>query len=253
MAFAEPVVKKYYTSQETARVDFNRIPQHIAIIMDGNRRWAEQHASSILDGHTRGADILIDILKAGKELGVQVMTLYVFSTENWNRPQEEVLALMWLYETYIRKQIPEMLEEGMRFDTIGDSAGLPIAVQEAISEAKQATRACACMKVVFAMNYGARDEICRAFQKMAKDMETDTLKREAITEKAIASYLDTALYPDPDLLIRTSGEQRISNFLLWQLSYAEVYMTPTLWPAFTPAHLLEAVVEFQSRERRQGR
>jgi undecaprenyl diphosphate synthase len=246
-------VKKYYSHAQLSELDLEQVPRHVAIIMDGNRRWAQRSAKNYLQGHTKGADILIDILKAGKELGIKVMTLYVFSTENWNRPKAEVAALMWLYESYIRKQIPEMVEQRIRFDTIGDIARLPSAVQEAIAEAKQMTSHCECMEVVFAMNYGSRDEIRRAIQKMAKDIQAGLLTEETISEKTITSYLDTASYPDPDLLIRTSGEHRISNFLLWQLSYAEVYVTPTLWPDFAPSHLLQALIEFQNRERRIGR
>lgn len=245
--------KKYFSASQLSKVHLNKIPKHVAIIMDGNRRWAMRNALSLLMGHNTGADILIDILKAAKELGIKVITLYVFSTENWNRSKEEVMGLMWLYETHILKQIPEMVQQGMRFDTIGDISQLPVKVQNAISQAKKATSECESIEVIFAMNYGARDEMRRAFLRLESDMRKGILTSKDITEKTITSYLDTARYPDPELLIRTGGEHRISNFLLWQISYTEVYVTETMWPDFTPSHLLQAIMEFQKRERRKGK
>lgn len=240
---------KYYTDEQLKSLVPYQIPKHIAMILDGNRRWAKQKkAPKVTEGHRVGADVLLDILKAGKELGVKVMTLYVFSTENWMREPIEVMGLMWLFETYIRKQIPEMLEHQIRFRTIGDVSKFPEAVQEAIAEAKQATSNCNGMEVVFAMNYGARDEIKRAVQKIV----ASKVAPDEITEALIASHLDTAEYPDPDLLIRTGGEDRVSNFLLWQLSYTELYTSQTLWPDFLPQDLLDAVLEYQQRERRVG-
>lgn len=243
---------KYYRPEEIAQLDPARIPEHIAIIMDGNRRWARQEEQNVTEGHRSGADILLDILKAAKELGVRVVTLFVFSTENWMRSREEVMGLMWLFETYIRKQIPEMVQQRIRFATIGDLSKFPEQVLEAIHDAKAATKECEAMEVVFAMNYGARDEMRRAVAKMIEEAAEGKLNKEEITENKIASYLDTARYPDPELLIRTGGEKRVSNFLLWQLSYAELYITDTLWPGFTPKHLFDAIVEFQKRQRRLG-
>ena len=240
---------KYFTPEQLECIDPNLVPHHIAMILDGNRRWAKQKkAVKTTEGHRAGADVLIDVLKSAKELGVKVLTLYVFSTENWMREEGEVNGLMWLFETYIRKQIPEMLENQIRFRTIGDIAKFPEGVKDAISDAKIATENCQQMDVIFAMNYGARDEIKRAVQKMIID-KVDSCE---VSETLIASYLDTAGFPDPDLLIRTGGEDRISNFLLWQLSYAELYTSTTLWPDFSASDLLEAVMDYQNRERRLG-
>lgn len=243
---------RYFSAQDCALIDFSRIPHHVAFIMDGNRRWAKKGSMETPKGHRQGAEGLIDIIKASKELGIRVMTLYVFSTENWNRSQEEVLALMWLFESYIRNLIPTMIENGMRFDTIGNLSEMPEGVNNAVREAKEATENCEDIEVVFAMNYGARDELCRAFKKMIHDHSLNKLSITDITEQTVASYLDTKNYPDPDLVVRTGGEQRISNFLLWQASYSELYVTDVLWPDFSPQHLLETVKEFQRRDRRLG-
>lgn len=240
---------KYFTEDQLQSIDLNMVPQHIAMILDGNRRWAKKKkAVKATEGHRAGADVLLDVLKSAKELGVKFLTLYVFSTENWMREQGEVNGLMWLFETYIRKQIPEMLENQIRFRTIGDTDKFPEGVKDAIHDAKVATENCQQMEVIFAMNYGARDEIKRAVQKMIVDKVQET----EVSETLIASYLDTAGFPDPDLLIRTGGEDRISNFLLWQLSYAELYTSTTLWPDFSASDLLEAVLDYQNRERRLG-
>lgn len=238
----------YFQPLELYQLKRLPIPHHVAFINDGNRRWAKRSSFKISEGHKHGADSLVDIVKSGKELGIKTMTFYGFSTENWNRPSEEVSALMFLFETYIRNLIPTMLENEMHFDTIGDLSRMPKGVNEAISEAKAATKELSSVEVIFAMNYGARDEICRAVKKMVND----GVLSEEITEEKMASYLDTKGYSDPDLLIRTGGEQRISNFLLWQLSYAEIYVTEVLWPDFSPKHLLEAVRDFQVRSRRYG-
>lgn len=246
---ASLIKNEYFTLEQLEECKLARVPEHIAMILDGNRRWAKKKETpQVTEGHRVGADILLEVLKAGKELGIKVMTLFVFSTENWNRERGEVIGLMWLFETYIRKQIPEMLKHRIRFKTIGDIDKFPDPVKAAINDAKQATINCQEMEVVFAMNYGARDEIKRAFRKMVRDQ----ISADEITEECIASYLDTAEYPDPELLIRTGGEERISNFLLWQLSYAELYTTTKLWPDFTSDDLLEAVLEYQKRERRLG-
>lgn len=239
---------KYYTHDQITELNPNRIPQHIAIIMDGNRRWAKKKSYQVSEGHKRGADTSMEILRAAKELGVKWMTLFVFSTENWSRDPDEVAGILWLLESYIRAKIPEMVQQRIRFQTIGDISRFPESIRSTISDAKLATASCESLELIFAMNYGARDEMKRAIQKMIQDQ----LKENQITEKTIASYLDTAPFPDPDLLIRTSGEMRISNFLLWQMSYAEIYVTETFWPDFTPDMLYEAILEFQNRERRSG-
>lgn len=246
---ATALKNEYFTLEQLQECNQAPVPEHIAMILDGNRRWArKKETPQVTEGHRAGADILLEILKAAKELGIKIMTLYVFSTENWNRERGEVMGLMWLFETYIRKQIPEMLKNKIRFKTIGAIEKFPEPVKAVIAEAKAVTLHCEEMEVVFAMNYGARDEIKRAVRRMIQDR----LIPDEITEECIASYLDTAEYPDPELLIRTGGEERISNFLLWQLSYAELYTTEKLWPDFTPSDLLEAVIEYQKRERRLG-
>lgn len=247
--FGQDINSKYFSDDELEQLDFSRIPHHVAMILDGNRRWAKKNnASQVTEGHRAGVDVILDVLRAAKELGVKVVTLYVFSTENWMREKIEVIGLMWMFETLIRKYIPDMMKNQIRFKTIGDIEKFPDSVKGAVFDAKEATKECSGLDVVFAMNYGARDEIKRAIQKMI----ANGLQPEEITESLISSYLDTKEYPDPDLLIRTGGEDRISNFLLWQVSYAELYTSKTLWPDFTPKDFLEALLEFQDRERRLG-
>jgi undecaprenyl diphosphate synthase len=245
-------ITRYFSELDLNRLQQVKVPRHIALILDGNRRYAKKKNLFVFQGHQAGADIILDIVKAGKELGIKTMTLFVFSTENWNRSVIEVSALMQLFESFILRNIPEMLVNQIRFDTIGEIARFPEGVKAAIVKAREATKDCTGVTALFAMNYGARNEILRAVQKIAADVKEDALDPKALTEESIGSYLDTAGYPDPDLLIRTAGVQRISNFLLWQLSYAELYITEVLWPEFTPHHLLDAVVEFQTRERRLG-
>lgn len=242
----------YYSDQELQRLHSHKVPKHIALILDGNRRYAKKQNLFVFQGHQAGANIILDTVKAAKELGIKFVTLFVFSTENWNRTFIEVTALMQLFESFILSNIPEMLADGIRFETIGDVARFPKGVQAAILKAREETRHCKEITAVFAMNYGARDEMTRAVKKIARAVKEKTLDPDKLTEEVLASYLDTKGYPDPDLLIRTAGVQRMSNFLLWQLSYAELYITEVLWPEFTPQHLLEAVVEFQTRERRLG-
>ena len=230
----------------------NTSPHHIAIIPDGNRRWAKRHAETIPQGHSEGAGNLMKIVRAGHDLGVKVMTFYLFSTENWNRAEEEVQALMFLLEQYLIEQKQPMIDDGVRFKTIGNLSVLPPRVQELIAEVKEATAQGGNIDVVAALNYGSRDELLRAFQRIQKDIQSGHLKAEGLSENLISSYLDTAPFPDPDLMIRCSGEFRLSNFLLWQLSYSEVYIADVLWPDFTPLHLQEAVKAYQGRERRLG-
>lgn len=242
---------RFHPSQ-LARLNSARIPKHIAIIPDGNRRWAKKRIISIADGHSEGADTLMEIVKAAKELGVKKITFYSFSTENWNRPREEVSALMLLYATYLMEHCSEMVETGIKLETIGDLSALPPFLRQVIQETKEATQECDKIDLILALNYGSRNEICRAFQAMLEDYSNSTLKKEDVNEETISRYLDTSKWKDPDLLIRTSGELRVSNFLLWQISYAEIHTAPVLWPDFTPQHLLDAVVDFQGRQRRWG-
>ena len=242
----EPAVLPFSQEQLTI-IEKSRVPQHVAIIPDGNRRWAREQDKHHQRGHRAGANILIDTVKAAKAMGIRAITFYLFSTENWNRPQEEVAALMWLLEEFLKEKTPEMIAEGVKLNTIGDISSLPENVITTIKDSKEKTAHCNRIDMILALNYGGRNEICRAVQKILEKNET-----KQITEEMIADHLDTAPWGDPDLLIRTSGEMRISNFLLWQLSYTELYVTNVLWPDFTQNHLLDAVIEFQKRERRLG-
>ncbi len=242
---------RFHPSQ-LARLNRSRIPQHIAIIPDGNRRWAKKRLSSVNEGHREGADTLMEIVKAAQELQIKKLTFYSFSTENWNRPPEEVAALMILFTNYLNEQREEMVQSGIKLETIGNLAALPLFLCEVIQETKIATQDCNKISLILALNYGSRDEICRAFKAMLDDYDHQSLSKEEINEATISRYLDTHQWGDPDLLIRTSGELRVSNFLLWQISYSEIHVAPVLWPDFTPEHLLEAIVDFQGRERRWG-
>lgn len=248
----ELLAKHYYSSEQTASLDLKRIPQHVAFIPDGNRRWAKKQKMQITEGHREGSDNLIEIVKAGKELGIRNFTFFLFSTENWNRPQDEIDALMWLLHTYLIEQRPTFLEEGTRLCTIGDLSTLPDYVNDTIRETKQITAHCKDVDLIFALNYGSRDEIKRAVQSIVKDVSNHKISPDQISENLISQYLDTAPWGDPDLLIRTSGELRVSNYLLWQISYTEIFSSDVLWPDFTPHHLLEALISYQKRERRLG-
>lgn len=241
-----------FHSSQLACLDPQRLPRHIAIIPDGNRRWAKKRLADLQVGHREGADTLLEVVKAAQELGIQIITLYSFSTENWSRPQEEVIGLMAIFATYLLEQREEMAQTGIKLETIGDLSALPLFLRQIIQETKEATSHCTDIRLILALNYGSRDEIRRAFKTMLQDYDLQKLTLEDITEETISRYLDTYEAGDPELLIRTSGELRVSNFLLWQISYAEVYVAPVLWPDFTPQHLLEAILDFQSRDRRWG-
>jgi len=244
---------KYFTPEQLALLHQHPVPRHVAIIPDGNRRWARQQSSLIEEGHREGADNLITIVRAAKETGIKTITFYLFSTENWSREPGEVQALMWILENFLVEQRQAMLDGGMRFMTIGNLAGLPETTIRVIEETRQITAHCDKINLVAALNYGSRDELTRALKKIVNDCEQNKISKEEIDETLISKYLDTAPLPDPDLLIRTSGEMRVSNFLLWQISYAEIYSDPVLWPDFRPQNLLEAILYFQTRDRRFGR
>jgi len=241
-----------YTAEQRARLDPTRIPQHIAITPDGNRRWARKQMENLVTGHYHGANTLIKIVHAAKELGVKALTIYSFSTENWNRSRNEIDYLMDLIQDFLTNHCEEMKREGIRLKTIGDVNKLPEDTLKVINSVKKITGSGTQIDMILALNYGARDEIKRAVQQIIEDCAAQKLSKEAITENVISQYLDTAPWRDPELFIRTSGEKRLSNFLLWQLSYSEVYTTDVLWPDFTPDEFLEAIVDFQKRERRLG-
>lgn len=240
------------TACELKTLEAGKIPHHVAIIPDGNRRWARNQELKTQAGHQEGADILMDTVRAAKLIGIKAVTYYTFSTENWTRSQSEVEGLMWLIESYLENELPTLLEEGVRFNTIGDSELLPDSLKKRITHTSELTKSGNKIDLTLALNYGSRDELVRACRKIASKVASNEIQPEDITEEMLVKQLDTHFLKDPDLLIRTSGECRLSNFLLWQLSYAEVYITPVLWPDFTPLHLLEAVQAFQKRERRRG-
>ncbi|MGA8164056.1 MAG: polyprenyl diphosphate synthase [Waddliaceae bacterium] len=241
-----------FSSEDLQKLDPLRIPKHVALIPDGNRRWAKTHNIFPEEGHRIGTESVKEIIRAGRQIGIKVLTFYIFSTENWNRPKREIKALMYLLERMLISQKEDMMANGIRFLTIGNLSPFPQRIKDLVEETQNATRRCRNVDVVFALNYGGRDDICRAFQKILHHYDEDQLPQEKVTETLIASYLDTAKWGDPDLVIRTGGEQRISNFLLWQISYAEVFFTNDYWPDFRAAQLLEAIDYFQRRERRRG-
>ncbi|WP_305041217.1 isoprenyl transferase [Geoalkalibacter sp.] len=228
------------------------LPRHLAIIMDGNGRWAQQRALPRILGHRQGVEVVRDIVEECSRLGIGWLTLYAFSHENWGRPEDEVGALMDLLATYLGKELESMLRHGIRLHVIGDIARMPSSVRAMLLETVERTRDQQGMVLTLALSYGSRDELVRAVRSLAGAIAAGELNPADIDEQALASRLDTAGLPDPDLLIRTSGEMRISNFLLWQLAYTELYFTETLWPDFKPAHLHEALQVYAQRERRFG-
>jgi undecaprenyl diphosphate synthase len=245
-------VRQIYSASDLALIDPKRIPQHIAIIMDGNRRWAKQRELPHAMGHWEGAEVLTEIVRAASEIGVKSLTVFAFSTENWHRPDEEIEGLMNLFQLYLLRKREMMVREGISLNAIGDLSRLPKSVRDTYFETRKATENCRKINLILAMNYGSRDEIRRAVVKILNDHDQTKFDPETLTEQSISKYLDTSPWGDPDLLIRTSGELRVSNFLLWQISYAEIYITDVLWPEFTPKELLEAVLSYQGRTRRLG-
>lgn len=229
------------------------LPKHVAIIMDGNGRWAALRGRPRVFGHIRGAGVVRAIVKSAYELGVASLTLFAFSTENWFRPQDEVNFLMKLLERHIRRQKKSLIEQNIRFSTIGNLSALPLALQREIKETMRATAGNSGMHLIFAMNYGARSELVSAVQKIAQLVEQGSLEPSQISESVIAQQLDTSNFSDPDLIIRTSGEMRLSNFLLWQSAYSELYFSDKFWPDFTESDLLKAFADFAGRKRRYGR
>lgn len=236
-----------------SKIDLNRLPKHIAIIMDGNGRWAKEKGMPRVFGHRNGVKAVREATESAAELGVKYLTLYAFSTENWNRPRTEVSALMGLLVETIKKEVKTLNENSIRLQTIGDISRLPEKSRKALQQAIEDTAANDRMTLVLALNYSAKWEIVEAARKLAQQAKDEDIYPEDIDNEAFANALATAGMPDPELLIRTSGETRISNFLLWQIAYAELYFTPVLWPDFRKKHLYEAILNFQSRERRFGK
>ncbi len=235
-----------------AQIDKENTPSHIAIIMDGNGRWAKKQGQMRLYGHSIGVESVRETLTAAKNIGVKYLTLYAFSTENWNRPKEEIDGLMNLLVHTIANEVDELNRSGVRLLTIGDRAGLPIECQEELASAMEQTSANTEINLILALNYSSRWEITQAMKTIGKRIETGELSADAITDQTISEHLTTSEFPDPELLIRTSGEHRISNFLLWQIAYTEFHFTEVLWPDFKEADLYKAVIDYQSRERRFG-
>lgn len=235
------------------KLDTKKIPSHVAIVMDGNRRWAKKNKLSYIEGHKRGAENLSSIVEAAAEIGIKVLTVYAFSTENRQRSKGEVAALMKLFQSYLLKYTEKLKKENVRLHVIGDLSKIPRSLKKCFEESLEDTREGKKIDLVIAINYGGRDEITRAFKKIILDYNKKVIDVSNITEELISSYLDTAKMPDPDLLIRTSGELRISNFLLWQSSYAEFCALDVLWPDFSPRHLYDAILGYQQRERRFGK
>jgi undecaprenyl diphosphate synthase len=233
-------------------IDQNKLPRHIAIIMDGNGRWARKKNLSRISGHLKGVDAVKEVVTACRELGIKVLTLYAFSIENWKRPAEEVMALMKLLREYLIKESEEMIQNNIRLNAIGRLEDLPPDVQDVLKETMEKTEKCDGMILNLALSYGGRSEILHAIQGILSDFQKGRIQSEEMNIQRFSQYLWTRGLPDPDLLIRTSGEHRVSNFLLWQIAYTELYVTETLWPDFDRRELLEAIADYQSRERRFG-
>ncbi len=228
------------------------IPAHVALILDGNGRWAKKRGLPRQMGHKKGCETVEQIVEDAARLGIRYLTVYGFSTENWKRPEEEVGALMQLFRYYTKRLLKIAVENNIRVKMIGERSRFAADIVEGINRLEESTRDNTGLTFVIAVNYGSRDEITRAVRKIMADVKDGKLKEEQMTEAVFASYLDTKDIPDPDLLIRTSGELRLSNYLLWQLAYAELYVTDCLWPDFSREELLEAIRQYNKRERRFG-
>jgi len=236
-----------------SQINTGKLPRHIAIIMDGNGRWAKQHGKPRVFGHRNGVTAVRETTEAAAELGVEYLTLYAFSTENWNRPKMEVGALMGLLVETLHKEIHTLNKNDIRLQAIGDISKLPERTCQALLEGIENTRNNSRMTLVLALNYSSKWEILEACRRLAGQVQDGTLSPEEIDETAFANALDTAGIPDPELLIRTSGETRLSNFLLWQIAYAELYFTPVFWPDFRKENFYKAIIDYQQRERRFGK
>jgi undecaprenyl diphosphate synthase len=234
-------------------LDKSRLPEHVAIIMDGNGRWAKRRGKSRIEGHRRGKTSVRVIVEMSRKIGIRYLSLYAFSTENWFRPHDEVDALMGLLEHYLAAEQAKMMRYGIRLMAVGDRSRLPARVCSALQKVIDLTRDNQRMTVILALSYSGRDELVRLTRQIAREARDGKLDPEQIDETTVAARLDTQGVPDPDLLIRTSGEMRISNFYLWQIAYSELYVTPTLWPDFREREYLQALLDYQRRRRRFGR
>lgn len=234
-------------------IDPNKLPQHIAVIMDGNGRWAKKKGAIRIFGHRNAVDAVREVTEGCGELGIKYLTLYAFSTENWNRPKAEIDGLMELLVSTLKMEIKRLNENGVKLKTIGDLSQLPKSCQENLTWAIDKTKDNKGLTLILALSYSGRWEITQAVREIARQARAGNLQPEAINEQVIENYLTTSGIPDPELLIRTSGELRVSNFLLWQIAYTELFITPTLWPDFKKETLYEAILSYQQRERRFGK
>ena len=235
------------------QIDKERLPRHIAIIMDGNGRWAKKQGMARMFGHKQGVETVHNITVAATKLGIEYLTLYTFSTENWNRPKEEVDALMTLLVDTIAKETPTLMSNNVRLETIGDINRLPEGTRQKFLGCIEQTSRNTGLTMVLALSYSARWEITEAMREAVRRAQNGALRAEEVNEQLVSSLMTTANIPDPDLLIRTSGEYRISNFLLWHLAYSELYFSDSLWPEFTEEEFYKAIVDYQKRERRFGK
>ena len=240
------------SSAGSAELDINQLPVHIAIIMDGNGRWAKKRLLNRIKGHEKGSKTVRTVVRCCREIGIRYLTLYAFSTENWQRPKKEVNALMVLLVRFLQSELNELVENNIRLRVIGQVDRLPSEVRNALQETMAATKDKTGMDLILALSYGGRAEIVAMVQTLADKIKRGLVEPESITAEMVADHLYTRDIPDPDLLIRTSGEMRISNFLLWQIAYSEIFVTPTLWPDFSKDELLQILQHYQRRERRFG-
>ena len=234
------------------QINKDKLPRHIAIIMDGNGRWAQKRSLNRIAGHRTGIKKAKEVIRSCREIGIEVLTLYAFSTENWKRPQREIKALMALLKRFLRAEGKELIENNIRLNTIGNIVDLPKDVSQVLQEVMQKTKTNTGMVLNAALSYSGRDEIIQAVKKIIGHVQQGEMTTKQINEEIFSQYLFTSGLPDPDLLIRTSGELRISNFLLWQMAYTEIYVTDILWPDFNKNNLIDAIADYQKRERRYG-
>ena len=235
------------------KIDLKHLPCHIAIIMDGNGRWAQEKGEDRLYGHLHGVESVRNIVEGCAELGIQYLTLYAFSTENWDRPEYEVIGLMELLVNTIRQEVPTLNKNNIKLHMIGDMEMLPLSAKKELHEALNETSHNTGLNLIMALSYSSRWELVNAVKNIAEDVKKGSLAPQSITQDTLQKYLTTSEFPDPELMIRTSGEFRVSNFLLYQLAYTELYFTDTLWPDFRKENLYEAIIDFQNRERRFGK
>ena len=233
-------------------LDPEKLPKHVAAIMDGNGRWAKKRMMNRVKGHEEGTESVRVIVRTSRKLGIKYLTLYAFSEENWKRPRHEITALMGILKRFLKSELPEMMNNGIRLRAIGSIEKLPDDAKKVLFDTIEKTSSNNDMLLSLALSYGSRQEITRAVKEIAMKVKSGGIEPEHINEETIGNYLYTSGIPDPDLLIRTSGEYRISNFLLWQIAYTEIYVTPTLWPDFREEEYLTALLDFQNRERRFG-